>query len=157
MKRTATVPTAALPTGALPAVAVVAAVAVAVGLASACASAGLGGGDDAGDRFHRLWEDGRYPAAVAVFERDSTLHGEPRALWRVALARLRPAGEEEGAGPEDPAGAARALERLLELEPDGRRAVEARAMLRLLDTLEGVRTQLERLKEIDLGEEPGRR
>lgn len=124
---------------------------VAACAAAACASLGLGAGD-AEARFHRLWEDGRYPAAVGVFEQDSTLRDDARVLYRVGLARLRPAGEEAGARPDDPAGAARALERMLELEPDGPRATEARSMLRLIESLEAARTQLERLKEIDLGE-----
>lgn len=121
-------------------------------LAAGCASLGLGGGDGEA-RFHRLWEDGRYRQAVALFERDSTLRDRGRVLWRVALARLQPA---EGAdGPlRDPAGAAAALERLLAAEPEGARAVEARTLLELIRTLGTVRTRLQRLKEIDLGEPP---
>lgn len=118
--------------------------------AAGCAALGTGGGG--ADRFHRLWEDGRYRQAVALFERDSTLHREDRVLWRVALARLQPDRGEEGL--RDPAGAARALERLLEVEPGGDRAVEARTLLELIRTLGTVRTQLERLKEIDLGQPP---
>lgn len=117
--------------------------------AAGCAALGTGGGGGEA-RFHRLWEDGRYRQAVALFERDSTLHRGDRVLWRVALARLQPDRGEDGL--RDPAGAARALERLLEREPDGERAVEARTLLELIRTLGTVRTQLERLKEIDLGE-----
>lgn len=126
------------------------AVLLALAAATGCAAHGGGSGGDAS--FHRLWEDGRYRQAVALFERDSTLHRDERVLWRVALARLQPVRGEERPG--DPAGAARALERLVEAEPDGERAVEARTLLELIRTLEAVRTQLERLKEIDLGEPP---
>lgn len=129
----------------------------AVLLASACATLGMAGGGTE-DRFHRLWEEGRYRQAVAVFERDSTAlarEGGPgaRVLWRLALARLQPA--EDGSGFRDARGAARALERLLAAEPEGERAVEARTLLELIRTLGTVRTQLERLKAIDLGEPPG--
>lgn len=129
--------------------------AAAVLLAPACAT--LGGGGGAGDRFHRLWEDGRHRQAVALFERDSTALAredrlDGRMLWRVALARLQPDAGEEGL--RDPVGAARALEQLLAREPEGARAVEARTLLTLIRTLGTVRTQLERLKAIDLGEPP---
>lgn len=133
-----------------------AAVAAALLLAPACASLGLGGGG-AGDRFHRLWEQGHYRQAVALFERDSTALAregrlDDRMLWRVALARLQPEEGEDGL--RDPRGAARALEQLLAGEPEGGRAVEARTLLELIRTLGTVRTQLERLKAIDLGEPP---
>lgn len=122
-------------------------------LASACATLGLGS-DEGGARFHRLWEGGHYRQAVALFERDSTaLARDDRVLWRVALARLQPgAGGEDGL--RDPAGAARALEQLLEREPGAVRAAEARTLLEVVRTLAAVRSQLERLKQIDLGEPP---
>ncbi len=134
----------------LPAVA-----AAALLLAPACATLGSGGG--AGDRFHRLWEQGYYRQAVALFERDSTALAregrlDDRMLWRLALARLQPG--EGGDDLRDPRGAARALEQLLAGEPEGGRAVEARTLLELIRTLGTVRTQLERLKAIDLGEPP---
>lgn len=121
-------------------------------VAAACATLGVGQtGPEA--RFHRLWEAGRYGEALALYEqRDSTLHRDGRVLWRTALARLQPAGDEDG--PRDPAGAARALEQLLEREPEGARAVEARTLLETLSRLDQVRTQLERLKAIDLGQPP---
>lgn len=109
---------------------------------AACASSG----------FHRHFEEERYERAVEVFEADSSLHDDAKALYRAGLLYGAPDAEAY-----DPARAVAALERLLRLHPGTDRRPEAERLLALLARIDSLdrevgelTEQLRQLKAVDL-------
>ena len=103
--------------------------------------------------FNRLFEEGRYARAVALFEADSSLHSAQHALFRAAVAYSLPDG-----GTHDPRRARELFGRLLELYPGTAYRDEATWFTDLLALEEELRRQIgrlegeiEELKAIDLG------
>lgn len=100
-------------------------VALAVALASGCASSG------APHPFDRLYGEGDWVGAAAVFESDSSLRRDPATLYRAGLVYAR-AGSEV----YDPATARGLMEEVLARHPDSDYAIPAAVVRSLVGELE---------------------
>lgn len=106
-------------------VALTSAVAVAVALGSGCASSG------GPHPFDRLYDQGDWVGAAAVFESDSVLQQDPDALFRAGLVYAR-AGTEV----YDPPRARTLMEEILRRHPDSEFAAPASVVRSLVRELE---------------------
>lgn len=98
--------------------------------------------------FRSDYEAGRFDDAASAFRADSSLHDDEEALYRMAIMRAAPDSPVR-----DLTAARNTLQRLLELHPEGKRSHEAHVLLALLGDVRSLRTQLEELKAVDLGDE----
>ena len=103
-----------------------------------------------------LYEAGDYAATVRVFLEDPTLANQDLAVFRAAVASAMP-----GHAAHDPARALTLFNRLVAEFPDSDYLTEARLLSNLLQTAEALRgrndrleQELERMKAIDLGQQP---
>lgn len=103
-----------------------------------------------------LYEAGDYAAAVRVFLEYPTLASQDLAVFRAAVASAMP-----GHAAHDPARALTLFNRLVAEFPDSDYLTEARLLSNLLQTTRALRgrnerleQELERMKAIDLGQQP---
>lgn len=126
--------------------------AVAVVLAVATAACASGNAAGPVDTFDRLYESGDWVGAAAVFESDSMLRTDERALYRAGTLYARAGTEVYDAGK-----ARAALDRLLEVYPGSEWAPFATVLRGLVGEAErqaelvtSLRTRVERLEEATL-------
>ena len=88
--------------------------------------------------FDTHFEQGRYVAAAAAFDQDSSLHRDERALFRAAVVRAFPSSSAF-----DPTLALAHFARLEELFPDNSHRIEARRIVSLLEDRARLQSKLE--------------
>lgn len=127
-------------------IALTGAVALAVAFGSGCASSG------GSQPFDRLYGEGDWVGAAAVFESDSALHRDPATLYRAGLVYAR-----AGTAVYDPSRSRTLMEEVLERHPDSDYAIPAAVVRSLVGELEraselvaSLRTRITDLEEESL-------